>query len=41
MTEGETKTTYVAPKTRIVELDLESGLLQMSQSDYIYGNLDT
>lgn len=40
MAEGEVKTTYVAPKTRIVEVDLESGLLQMSQSDYTYGGLD-
>jgi hypothetical protein len=36
----EVKTTYVAPKTQIVEVDLESSLLQMSQSDYVYGNLD-
>ena len=40
MIEGDAKTAYVAPKTQIVEVDLESGLLQMSQSDYTYGNLD-
>ena len=40
MTEADTKTAYLAPMAQIEEVELESGLLQMSQSDYTYGNLD-
>ena len=40
MTEADTKTAYIAPMTRVGEMDLESSLLQMSQNDYVYGNLD-
>lgn len=40
MIEGESKRIYIAPTTQIEEVELESGLLQMSQSDYTYGNLD-
>ena len=40
MIEGDARTAYVAPMAQIVEVDLESGLLQMSQNDYTYGNLD-
>ena len=31
---------YIPPMIRISEVDLESSLLQMSQNDYVYGNLD-
>ena len=40
MIEGEAKRAYIAPRAQIEEVELESGLLQMSQSDYNYGNLD-
>lgn len=40
MLEGVAKMAYIPPMIRIGEVDLESGLLQMSQNDYVYGNLD-
>ena len=40
MIEGDAKTAYIAPMAQIEEVELESGLLQMSQKDYSYGNLD-